>query len=129
MEFQGTVFKIMPETKGVSQRGEWQRQDVIFEYMDGAYMRKLAITFFNKPADVQILKVGESYNVSFNVESREYQDRWYTDVRAWRVTPASATAPSAEVPMPQQSYAQPMATAQPAAPAANPADEVDDLPF
>ncbi len=131
MEFQGTVIKIMPETKGVSQRGEWQRQEVIFEVMDGQYSRKVAVTFFNKPTEVQGLQIGTTYNVSVNIESREYNDRWYTDVRAWRVMPA--TAAPAEVAQPvAQPAAQPVA--QPAAqsytqPAAAPIEEVDDLPF
>lgn len=123
MEFLGTVFQIMPEIKGTSARGEWQRQEVIFEMMDGQYARKVAVTFFNKPTEVQGLSVGTSYNVSFNIESREYNGRWYTDVRAWRVLPANDAAP-AQAPAPT-----PTPTPAPAAPAASAADEVDDLPF
>ncbi|MFI3248530.1 MAG: DUF3127 domain-containing protein [Rikenellaceae bacterium] len=130
MEFQGTVVRIMPETKGTSARGEWQRQEVIFEMMDGAYARKVAVTFFNKPAEVQGLKEGVSYNVSFNVESREYNGRWYTDVRAWRVMPADAAAPQAAqaaAPQAAPTYSAPAPTAAPMAPST--ADDVDDLPF
>lgn len=129
MEFQGTVFRIMPETKGTSARGEWQRQEVIFEMMDGQYARKVAVTFFNRPSDVAVLNEGASYNVSINIESREYNGRWYTDVRAWRVLPADGSAPQAQ---PQAAAPQSVVTppAQPT-PAAAPqaADDVDDLPF
>lgn len=131
MEFQGTVFRIMPETRGTSARGEWQRQEVIFETMDGQYARKVAVTFFNKPADVQALSEGSTYNVSVNIESREYNGRWYTDVRAWRVLPAESgaapaptaaatTAPAAA----PSSFSAPTAATTPAT-----ADDVDDLPF
>ncbi len=127
MEFQGTVFKIMPEIKGVSARGEWQRQDVIFEMQDGAYARKVAVTFFNKPTEVAGLTLGTMYNVSFNVESREYNERWYTDIRAWRVMPADAAAPQAAPAAP--SYAAPQAAVTPQAPTPATEDDVDDLPF
>ena len=45
MEFEGTVYKIMPVTKGTSARGEWQRQDIVFEYNDGGqFSRKIWYT-------------------------------------------------------------------------------------
>ena len=87
MEFEGTVYKIMPVTKGTSARGEWQRQDVVFEMNEGSFTRKICVTFFNKPEDVARLKEGAAYNVSVNIESREYNGRWYTDIRAWRLQP------------------------------------------
>ena len=97
MEFEGTVYKIMPVTKGTSARGDWQRQDVVFEMQDGPYTRKICVTFFNRPDDVARLKEGATYNVSVNIESREYNGRWYTDIRAWRIQPKQAEAPA---PMP-----------------------------
>ncbi len=125
MEIQGTVFKIMPETRGVSARGEWQRQDVIFEMMDGQYARKIAITFFNRPSDVQALSEGVSYNVSINIESREYNGRWYTDVRAWRVLPADGS-----VAAPQMESASSFVAPSPATtPTTSASEDVDDLPF
>ncbi|HJG10174.1 MAG TPA: DUF3127 domain-containing protein, partial [Alistipes communis] len=49
MEFEGVVYKIMPVTRGTSARGEWQRQDVVFDYNDGGqFSRKICVTFFNK---------------------------------------------------------------------------------
>ena len=122
MEFEGTVFRIMPVTKGTSARGEWQRQDVVFEYADGTYSRKICVTFFNKPDDVARLREGATYQVSVNVESREYNGRWYTDIRAWRLQPKQTEAPAA--PMPDL----PPIAEEPAY-ASSPAAEVDDLPF
>ena len=93
MEFEGTVYKILPVTKGTSARGEWQRQDVVFEMNEGSFTRKICVTFFNKPEDVARLKEGSTYNVSVNIESREYNGRWYTDNRAWRVQPKQQQPP------------------------------------
>ena len=120
MEVEGTVYKLMPVTKGTSARGDWQRQDVVFEMQDGPYTRKICVTFFNRPDDVARLKEGATYNVSVNIESREYNGRWYTDIRAWRIQPKQAEAPAPMPDMPplgeEPSYA------------STPA-EVDDLPF
>ncbi len=125
MEFEGTVYKILPATKGTSARGEWQRQDVIFEMQEGAYARKICVTFFNKPEDVARLQEGAAFTVSVNIESREYNGRWYTDIREWRIQPKQTDAP-AGAPMPDMPplAAEPSYAAAPAASA-----EVDDLPF
>ncbi len=119
MDFEGKVLQILQPTKGTSSRGEWQRQEVIFE-MTQEFSRKVAVTFFNKPADVEKLRVGESYIVSVNIESREYNGRWYTDIRAWRLQPKQEAAPA---PVPDL----PPLGEEPAFGAA--AAETDDLPF
>ncbi|MBO5189169.1 MAG: DUF3127 domain-containing protein [Alistipes sp.] len=125
MEFEGTVYRILPATKGESARGPWQRQDVVFDYNDGGnFSRKICVTFFNRPDDVSKLREGAAYQVSVNIESREYNGRWYTDIRAWRLQPKQAEAPAPEAPMPDL----PPIAAEPVY-AAAPAAEVDDLPF
>ena len=123
MEFEGTVYRIMPVTKGTSARGEWQRQDVVFEMNDGSFTRKICVTFFNKPDDVARRREGATYQVSVNIESREYNGRWSTDIRAWRIQPRQQEAPAA-APMPDMPPLgeEPSYTATPAA-------EADDLPF
>lgn len=125
MEFEGTVYKMMPVTKGASARGEWQRQDVVFEMQEGNFTRKLCVTFFNRPDDVAKLKEGAAYHVSVNIESREYNGRWYTDVRAWRLQPKEVVAPAA-APMPDLPPlgGEPSYASEPTA-----ASGADDLPF
>lgn len=120
MEFEGTVYKIMPVTKGTSARGEWQRQDVVFDYADGTYQRKICVTFFNKPEEVARLSEGAAFNVSVNIESREYNGRWFTDIRAWRIQPKQVqqAAPAQDLPPIAE---EPSFASTPA--------EVDDLPF
>ena len=123
MEFEGKVIQILTKTEGTSARGPWQRQDVLFEMVQ-EFSRKLCVTFFNKPDDVAKLRVGESYTVSVNVESREYNGRWYTNVNAWRINPTAAAAPAAST-APAPAEEPPFKeSAMPAT-----ADDVDDLPF
>ncbi len=125
MEFEGTVYKMMPVTKGTSARGDWQRQDVVFDMQEGNFTRKICVTFFNRPDDVAKLKEGATYHVSVNIESREYNGRWYTDVRAWRLQPKEVVAPAA-APMPDMPPLgeEPSYASEPAA-----TSDADDLPF
>ena len=121
MEFEGKVIQILPATSGTSARGEWHKQEVIFE-IPSEFSRKVCVVFFNKQSEVARMQVGAQYIVSFNIESREYNGRWYTDVRAWRVQPKQEAAPVADA-MPEM----PPFMEEPAAPAS--AADVDDLPF
>lgn len=122
MDFEGKVLEILPAVTGQSARGTWERQTVVFEQPNKQYGKELAVTFMNKGQEVANLRVGENYIVSFDIESRNYQGKWYTDVRAWRVQPvqSAAAAPVADMPPfveePQPSYAAG-------------AGVVDDMPF
>ena len=121
MEFEGVVYKILPATGGTSARGEWKKQEVIFE-IPSEFSRKVCVVFFNKESDVARLKEGATYTVSINIESREYNGRWYTDVRAWRVQPKQEELPAAPAMPDMPPFGEEPAYATPAA-------EVDDLPF
>ncbi|MBP3548973.1 MAG: DUF3127 domain-containing protein [Rikenellaceae bacterium] len=123
MEFVGVVYRIMPQQSGTSARGQWQKQEVIFEQPD-EFSRKVCVTFFgDRVQDAATLQVGEKVNLSCNIESREYNGRWYTDVRAWRIQKVQPEQPAA-APIPDLP---PFETAEPAMPAGG--DQFDDLPF
>lgn len=95
MEFEGTVVSVLPVVKGTSARGEWMKQEVIFD-QPGEFNRKVCVGFWgDKAQEAGTLRPGEVVAVSANVESREYNGRWYTEVRAWRMTRKAAgeTAP------------------------------------
>jgi hypothetical protein len=64
--------------------------------MDGNYPKKVCVHAWGDKADaIKSMKEGQNVKVSFNVESREYNGRWFTDVKAWRIEYAEAgTAPS-----------------------------------
>lgn len=122
MEFVGKVLEILPAVTGQSARGTWERQTVVFEQANKQFGKEIAVTFMNKGQDVASLRVGESYTVSFDIESRKYMDKWYTDVRAWRVQPQQAqTQP------PQQDM--PPFMEEPQASYSAGAGVVDDIPF
>lgn len=123
MEFVGVVYRILPAQSGTSARGTWQKQEVVFEMPD-EFSRKVCVTFFGDRAqDAASLQVGDKVNVSVNIESREYNGRWYTDVRAWRIQKVQPEQPAA-APIPDLP---PLEMAEPAMAVGG--DQFDDLPF
>lgn len=115
MELTGKLIKILPETRGESQRGPWVRGGFVIE-SDGDYPRQVAFTTFGEDrlAMVQNIPLNTPVVVNFNIESREFNERWYTDCRANRVQtyvpgqmPANAMGYNTYAPM-QQQYQQPV---------------------
>ena len=85
MEFEGVVVQVLQAVRGTSARGEWSKQEVIFE-QQGEFGRKVCVGFWgDKSQDAAGLVPGEKVRVAANVESREYNGRWYTDIRAWKM--------------------------------------------
>lgn len=88
MDFEAIVHLVLPLVTGQSARGEWKKQEVIFE-LPGEFNRKLCVAFWNDRADsAGALRVGEKVAVSANVQSQERNGRWYTEVRGWRFSRA-----------------------------------------
>lgn len=132
LNISGIVLNILPLQSGTSKAGnQWKKQDFILE-TGGQYPRKVCICLFGDNVAKFPLQVGQSVTASVDIESREFNSRWYTDVRAWNVVyndqqSAPAPAPTAAAPTAQPAPTPAKgATAQ--APAGAPA-AADDLPF
>ncbi len=90
MEFEGKVLTILPPVSGTSARGEWKKQEIVFE-QDGEFGRKICVSFWgDKAQDASGLREGDRVSVAANVESREYNGRWFTEVRAWKLSKQAA---------------------------------------
>ena len=134
MEISGKIIAVMPEQGGVSKAGnEWKKQEYVLETHD-QYPKKVCFQIFGADKIAQAaINAGEEVTVHFDIDSREYQGRWYTNINAWRVDHAGANeangAPTQTTNTPNIGNAA-LATASPLA---NqdfpPADPVDDLPF
>ena len=90
MELTGKIIQLLPEQTGQSARGNWRKQEYILE-TDGQYPKKVCFMAWGDKIDEFNIKEGEEVIVSINIESREYNGRWYTDVKAWRVQRGSAS--------------------------------------
>lgn len=88
MEITGKLIQVLPEVQGESARGPWVRGGFVIETGDD-YIRKVAFTAFGEErvAMVKNIPMGTMVQVTFNPESREFNERWYTDLRISRVQP------------------------------------------
>ncbi len=115
LEVSGHVFKILPELTGQGRNGVWVKREFVIE-TEEQYPRKISFsTWGDKTAELKNLEVGDKVKVSFNAESREYNERWYTDLRAWRIEKETVANVQNEMP--------------PISEADIPPETEDDLPF
>ncbi|MFM7016699.1 MAG: DUF3127 domain-containing protein [Bacteroidota bacterium] len=87
------LMEVQSEQSGEGKNGRWVKQTFIGETMD-QYPKKIAFTAFGEQVINQLksIAVGSTVKVNFRVESREYNGRWYTDVRAFGISSMSAPA-------------------------------------
>ncbi|WP_455107400.1 DUF3127 domain-containing protein [Porphyromonas sp.] len=135
MELIGKIVQVLPLQSGTSKAGNpWQKQEYILETLGTQYPRKVCFNLFGDNVNKFPLQVGQEVTVSIDVESREFNGRWYTDVRAWNVVQGiqlpgvAAPAPAAYSAPQPAAPAAPVAPSAPAAPAGS-VEAADDLPF
>ena len=95
MEIKGKIVEILPEKSGQSANGEWRKQEYVLE-TDSNYPKKICFMAWGDKIGEFNLKQGDSVEVSVDLESREYNGRWYTDVKAWKVAKDDMGANSAQ---------------------------------
>ena len=120
---EGEIIAILPETKGVSAKGEWISQDFVLKTEEN-YPKNICFSVFGtskiKEANIRI---GDVVSIGVNLESREFNGRWYTSIKAWSVKKKSEARQQQSTPTPppsskrKQNYA---STSQ---------DDTDALPF
>ena len=121
MELSGKVIAVLEPRGGVSKTGNpWKVQEYVIETHD-QYPRKMCFDIFGEDKINQFnIQIGEEITVSFDIDAREWQGRWFNSIRAWKVERPTAQAPQGPADMPPF----------PPAPADFSAgDEKDDLPF
>lgn len=85
MDFIGKVTDVLPVEEGVSARtgNPWKKKSWVAETF-GQYPKKVKMDAMNANADSLVIEAGKVYNFSIDVESREYNGRWYSDIRVYR---------------------------------------------
>ena len=130
LEIEGTLRQKLAAQSGTSARGAWSKQEFILEYPDGNFTAQVCFTAFGteKVAELDKYNHGDKIKVSFNLRSREFNGRWYTDLQIWRIAPAGAPSPQgAYAPAPAQPSGYAATPTPPPAPAV-PAPTVEDMP-
>lgn len=125
MELAGKVIAVLEPRGGVSKTGnEWKVQEYVIETHD-QYPKKMCFDVFGADKIAQFnIQIGEEISVSFDVDAREWNGRWFNSIRAWKVERVSAQAPA----MPGDAPFPPMGAA-PAPVDFATTDDKDDLPF
>lgn len=119
MDFTGKVIAVLPAKSGTSKTGNpWMVQEYVIESNE-MYPKKMCFDVFGEEKIKQFnIQKDEELTVSFDIDAREWQGRWFNSIRAWRVERVNMNA-GAPIPPPTE----------PATPEFTPGEEVDDLPF
>lgn len=125
MEIVGKIIQVLPVQEGVGRNGNpWKLQGYVLETIEN-YPRKVHFEVFgedkikNNPCDID-----QVVTVSYDIESREFNGRWYTSIRAWKIQQGDMTQQ-----VPAAAPVAPVAPAAPAAPVTNEQPTVAPDPF
>jgi Domain of unknown function (DUF3127) len=126
MEIKGKLMHVLAVQTGEGKNGTWKKQDFVIE-TDGQYPKKVCLTIWGDKFNETFLTIGNELLVSFDAESREYNGRWFTDLKAWKLELAGSESGDAPAPTAYKTSA----PAQTLAPefAVSAEGEKDDLPF
>ena len=127
MELTGKIIAVMEARGGVSARtgNSWKTQEYVLE-VPGQYPKRCVFNVFGEDKINQFnIQNGDELTIQFDIDAREYNGRWYNDVRAYSVIRGQQPVAGAAV------AAAPSAATSPFPPAQEPASEgsSDDLPF
>jgi hypothetical protein len=84
MQLTAKLTQLLPLQSGSGKNGIWKKREIIVETED-QYARKVCIAIWGDKIDESILLIGNKLSIQFDLESREYNNRWYTDVKAWKI--------------------------------------------
>lgn len=104
MEISGKIIQLLPEVGGNSKTGNaWRKQEYILE-TGGQYPKKICVSIWGDKIDQFSINAGENLTLGVDIESKEYNGKWYTEIKAYKVdrtggsnpTPAPSTNTSRE---------------------------------
>lgn len=86
LQISGTVTKLLPKTEGTSAAGkQWAKQEFVLTTQE-QYPKTICFCILGQGRiDNFSVNEGETLLVSFDINSREYNNRYYTDVNVWNI--------------------------------------------
>lgn len=100
MDIKGKVIQLLPLQSGMGKKGQWKKQEFIVE-TPGQYPKKVCLSIWGDKIDQFGVAVGDQVSVQVDLESREYNGRWYTEARAWKLEKTGG-APGGSTPLPTE---------------------------
>jgi hypothetical protein len=87
MEIKGKLQIILPVTEGTSKNGPWKKQEFVIETNEGKFPKQIHMNVWgaDKVDEFKKYKIGDILTFSLDISSREYNGRWYSDIRAWKI--------------------------------------------
>ena len=122
----GKVICVLPEVAGTSASSgkEWSKRDFVIEEVETQYPKRIAFTAFNKPDIFNFFGLHDEVTVHFNAESKEFKEKWFTNLTIWKVDVDVKAAGSAPL-----SSGSGMTNYPPPPPMEEPPADSGDLPF
>lgn len=113
MEVIGKIIQVLPLQSGKSAAGrDWKKQEYVLETLE-SFPRKICFSFFGDRVDQFPLQPNQTIKLSFDIESREYNGKWFTNINGWKVEPADGNMGAMN---PPANYQQPAPGAFPTGP-------------
>ncbi len=85
LQVKGRLIQKLPTESGEGRNGRWEKKQFVIE-TDDQYPKKICIVLWgDKVSMLERVTEGDMLAVSINIESREFNSKWYTDLRAWRI--------------------------------------------
>ena len=102
MELTGKIIAVLPAKSGVSPKtgNNWMTQEFVIE-VPGQFPKRCAFSVFGEDR-IKLFNIqnGEDITIQFDIDAREYNGRWYNDIRAYNIMkcqqPAQSTEKAAE---------------------------------
>jgi hypothetical protein len=91
MEIKGKVIQLLQPQTGMGKKGQWKKQEFVIETQT-QYPKKVCLSMWGDKIEQFNLSVGDMVNVSVELESREYNNRWYTEARAWKLEKSGSSS-------------------------------------
>jgi hypothetical protein len=90
MQLTAKLLTLLPIQTGKGKNGDWKKQDFIVETSDD-YPKKICISIWGDKINPSVLVINNELKIDFDIESREYNGRWYTDLKAWKIEMVSGS--------------------------------------
>ncbi len=99
LTLKGKLGKILNPETGVSRSGNaWKKQDFVIETAD-QFPKKVCFTLFGDKVNMlNGMEPGDELEVSFDVESREFNSKYYHNLNAWKILKVGPSAVSSGAP-------------------------------
>jgi hypothetical protein len=94
LSLKGEITKIAKLETGMSKAGkEWKKLGFVIT-TEGEYPKDVYFTVFGEEKTANFMtynRVGQVVEVFFNINAREFNNKWYTDLGAWKVVSEKIT--------------------------------------